>query len=153
MQTHTKQQSSWEAHGWLAGQEIPCLIWNPKVNSCALHWTLSWARWIHSTTSHLVPLFKIYFSIILPSMPRFFHSDFPAKIVHVCTSYIPPCVLHILPLFDDPNNIWKSAVLLITLISPCCCYFPCLKCIYSSWHQLLKHPQSLWDLRFSQLWT
>jgi hypothetical protein len=67
-----EQSPSWEAYNHLASQEIPCLLWNPKVHFHALkacHWSLSWFRCIQSTPSHLTFL-KNHYNIILPSMPR-----------------------------------------------------------------------------------
>jgi len=70
--TYSKEQSpTWEAKRFSASQEIPRILWNPKVHcafTTAHHLSLSWARSIQSIPSHPY-LPKIHFNIILPSMP------------------------------------------------------------------------------------
>jgi hypothetical protein len=71
--THSMEQiSSWEANWFVAGQEIPCVLWNPKVP----HRThkrpppvpiLIQPNPVHTSVSHLL---KIHLNIILPSTPR-----------------------------------------------------------------------------------
>jgi hypothetical protein len=54
LQTNSLEQSSWEADSRWASQEIPCHLWNLRVQCCVHyipHWTLSCAIWILSTSS------------------------------------------------------------------------------------------------------
>jgi len=52
------EQSPKEANNHAASQEISCLLWNLKVHyhvqKSSCHWSLSWARWIQSTSSCLI---------------------------------------------------------------------------------------------------
>ena len=65
-----EQSSSWEANRFLASQEIPCILWNPKV-LCRNHKSpppvpiLSQIDPVHDPN----PLPKIHFNIILLSTP------------------------------------------------------------------------------------
>jgi hypothetical protein len=62
--THSLMElsSSWEAANCTATQELPSVLWNPKVHyrshKC-LHWSLSWARSIQSPPSHPISLRSI----------------------------------------------------------------------------------------------
>jgi hypothetical protein len=62
-----EQSPSWEAKTSWATQEIPRIVWNPKVHN-RIHLSLSWARFIQSvpTPSNLS---QVHFNIILPSTP------------------------------------------------------------------------------------
>jgi len=50
--SNSVKHSHWEANSHSACQEVPLLSWNPRfiaVFTRACHWSISWARWIHST--------------------------------------------------------------------------------------------------------
>jgi hypothetical protein len=71
--TYSMEQSpSWEANWFSASQEIPQILWNPKVHYCnhkclqPVH-ILSQLYPVHTPTSHFL---KIHLNIILPSMPE-----------------------------------------------------------------------------------
>ena len=63
-----KHSTSWEANRFSASQEIPRIVWNPKVHfrvyaTCSI---LSQINLFHVPPSHLL---KIHLNIILPSTP------------------------------------------------------------------------------------
>jgi hypothetical protein len=109
----TEQSPSWEANSHSAGQEIPCLLWNPKVHyrvHNSPHWPLSWATCIQSTPPHPISLICVlilssHLRLGLPSALtlRLFNQNFVciSSLSHAC--YMPR-QSHT-PWFDFPNNI------------------------------------------------
>ena len=97
----TEQSPSWEANRFSATQEIPCILWNPKVRYLIHKWPppvsiLSQLDPVHTPTSHFV---KIHLNIILPTRPgspkwsvtlRFPHQNPVYTIPHPHTLHAPP---------------------------------------------------------------
>ena len=111
-----QHSTSWEANGFEASQEIPRILWNPKV-----HYRthigpppvpiLSRLDPFHTPTSHLL---KIHINIILPSTPgsptwslslRFPHQNpvYTSLLPH--TRYV-PCPSHSSRFYHPKNIGW-----------------------------------------------
>ena len=152
--THSMQQSpSWEANRFSASQEIPHILWNPKVHyhihKCPppFH-ILSHIDPVRTPTSHFL---KIHLNIILPSTllclsSRVSPSGFPHQ-NPVYTSAVPHTCYMPRPShsswFDHSSNNWWAVqiirVLLFSFLHSSCFLIP-LSPKYSQ-HPILKHVQ------------
>jgi hypothetical protein len=142
--TYSMEKSlSWQVSWFSASQEIPRVLWNPKVHYC-IHKclppvpVLSQTNPVHAHKSHFL---KILLNIILPSLPE--SSKWPLSLrfpdqhpVH--TSTLPrTCYMPRPPhssRFDHTNNTgWGVHIikLLIMYFSPLPCY---LNPLHSSIH-------------------
>ena len=101
--THSKEQSpSWQANRFSASQEIPHILWNPKVHY-GIHKfpppvpILSKLDPVHTPTSHFLNI-----HLLLCLSLRFPHQNpsYTSPLTH--TRYVPRSSSR----FDHPNNIW-----------------------------------------------
>ena len=147
-----EQSPSWEAGQFSASQEIPRILWNPKVHS-RIHKCpppvpiLSQLDPVHIPTSHFL---KIHPSNILPSTPASPKRSLSLRLSRqnpVYASPLPHTRYMLRPShcsrFDHANNVeWGVQVikLLIMLFSPLPCYLVPLRPKYYPQHPILKHP-------------
>jgi len=114
----TEQSPSSEANRFAASQEIPRILWNPKVHY-HIHKCrppvpiLSQLDPFHNPTTHFL---KIHLNIILPTMsgsPKWLFSlRFPHQNPHYA-SHFPPYALHAPPIsffsILSPEQYWVSS--------------------------------------------
>ena len=120
--TYSMEQSpSWEANQFSASQEIPRILWNPKVR-CRIHKCpplvpiLSQIDPVHAFTSHFL---KSHLYIIFPSKPGSSRWSLSIRFPHQNRLYIsPPANTCHLPRpphssrFDNPINIgWRVQII------------------------------------------
>jgi len=121
---HGEQSPSWAANWLEASQEIPRILWNPKVHFLIHKFPLTLPMPgqldpVHALTYYFL---KIHLNVILPSTPRSptWHSGFPTKTRYTTFTYTcyMPCPSH--SPFDHLNNIrWAlSSSLCSFLYSP-----------------------------------
>jgi len=120
-----EQSTSWEANRFSASQEIPRILWNPKVHYRIHKYPSlvpipSQSDPVHDPTSHCL---KIHLSIILPSKPgsskwsrflRFSHQTSVYAFPLTLTRYMPRPSHS--SRFDHPNNIgWGVQIIKLTV--------------------------------------
>jgi len=128
--THSMEHSpSWETNRFLASQEIPHILWDPKVHyhihKCPSPVPiLSQLDPVHTPTSYYL---KIHLNIILPSMPGSPTWSLSLRFPHqnsLYTSLLPrmhymPCPSHS-SRFYHPNNIgWTVQIIKFLRYSMC----------------------------------
>ena len=142
---------SWKADQFSASQEIPRLLWKPKVHyhiqNCP-NLSLSWASSIQSTPPYPTPwrstlLLSSHRHLGLPS--GFFPSGFPTK--HLYTPLLSPTLVTCLAnlILIDLFNLTIFGEQYRSLSSLLCSFLHSpvipLRTKYSPQHPILKHPQ------------
>jgi len=148
-----EQSPSWEANRFEASQEIPRILWNPKVHY-RIHKCpppvpiLSQIDPVLTPTSHFL---KIHFNIILPSAPgspqrslsfRFLHQN-PLHVSPLPHTRHMPRPSHY-SWFCHSHNIGREVHIIKFLIMefpPLPYYLIPLRPKYSPQHPILKNPQ------------
>jgi hypothetical protein len=126
-----EQSPSWEANRFAASQEIPRILWNPKV-PCCIHKCpppvpiLSQLNPVHTPTSHFWRSILILSSHLHWGLPSgLFSSGFPIKTLYTLPP--PPYALHAPPShssrFYHPHNIGWVQIIKLLIIE--CSPLPC----------------------------
>jgi hypothetical protein len=142
---------SWEVASCVATQELPSILWNPKVhcrvhNSPPLFPILSQISPVHTTPFYLS---KIHFNMIHPptswSLSLWLSHQYPICIPVRPHSCYMPCPSHPTWL-DHSNYTWRSVQVMKLLnmqFPPTSPYFIPLRSKYSPQHPVLKHLKSV----------
>ena len=159
---YMEQSPSWEANRFSASQEIPCILWDPKVHYC-IHKCpppvpiMSQLDPVHTPTSHFL---KIHLNIIFPSMPgspKWFHS---LRFPHQNPVYLSPLPhMHYMP--RPSHSSWfyhwkklgeqyRSLSSSLCSFSPLPCHLVPLRPKYSPQNPILNHPQSTFLPQYEQ---
>ena len=133
-----EQRPSWETNQFSASQEIPRILWNPKVyyriHKCPPpHPILSQLDPVHTPTSHTL---KIYFNIILPSMlgpPTWslsfgFLNQNPVYVSPKPHSRYMPRPSHYTQFYQTKNFVWAVQIIITIIITPLIKQFVILPC-------------------------
>jgi hypothetical protein len=149
------QSPSWEANRFAASQEIPRILWNPKIHYRTHKFPppvpiLNHLHPVHTPTSHFL---KIHLNIILPCMPwshkwslslRFSQKNpvYPFPLPH--TRYM-PSPSHASRFYHRCNIGWGIEIikLIIKYLSPFPRYVVRLRPKYSPQHPIFKQPQHI----------
>jgi hypothetical protein len=145
--------SSWESANCAATQELPSILWNPKVQyrvkkSPPLVSILSYINPVHTIPSYHS---NINFNIVHPptswssqwSLSLWLSHQYPTRIPFLPHSCYIPCPSH--PWLDHSNYTREEVLvtkLLIMKFSQTSCYFVFIRSEYSPQHPVLECLQS-----------
>jgi hypothetical protein len=144
-----EQIPSWEAASHSASQEIPRLLWNPKVHYQPLATILNQMHPVHILPSCFCKMHSNIFSHLRLGVPNgLFPSGFRTNISYafLVSSMHATCCTHLilfalitLLIFGDAYKLWCSS--LCSLLQPPR-HFLHLRSRYSPQHPVLKHLRS-----------
>jgi len=150
-----EQSPSWEANRFSAAEEIPHILWNPKVHyrTHKLPPPLSWASSIQSISPHppswrSILILSSHLRLRLPS--GLFTSGLPYQnpLYSSLLTYTRYMSRPSPSRFDHPNNIgWRILInlLLIMKFSPPPCYLVPLRPKYSPQHHIGENNSYNWS--------
>jgi len=141
-----EQSPSWESNSHLASQEIFQLSQKTKVHYCthrSPHWSLSWARCIHSTLSHptsLISILILSFHLCLSLPDGLYPSGFQTKTsphIYNHTVFIPFFLFNIsltilMSVCTDTTHAKHQSHVLWVLCTKCITHWE--GCVYTSAH-------------------